>query len=165
MARTVLLLLLMAPLAARAQTIERQVLGAAGGSMTAGGILHAYTVGEPCTTPLWDGELYLTQGFHQTAGFSVLIADAMNGMELRAFPNPTRNAVHLELTANAHRLVDVTVHDALGKWVMASPTLATGPGIARSTVDLSAFAAGTYIIRLLDSEGAWTRSIRVEKLH
>ncbi len=59
--------LMLLPVIAFCQTLDREVVGAEGESMTAGGLIIDYTVGEPMMSTATAGALIITEGFQQPA--------------------------------------------------------------------------------------------------
>lgn len=88
--KLIIIALLLGVISVKAQTIERQVIGAAGTSITDGSVIVDFTVGEQSITTITDGNSILIQGFHQEP-FSNQILDVEDNNILDGFtlyPNP-----------------------------------------------------------------------------
>jgi hypothetical protein len=163
--RTLAPLLALLPLLAQAQSIERQVIGSVGTTTTVGNLMHTHTVGEMSTTLLADGELILTQGFHQGTNLTVHLVEPAVGLHVHAYPNPTMDRVFLDLVLDRDLALFITVFDMAGKRLSESREEVTTTGLTRREVDLSTYAPGAYFIRLTDRSGQLGRTIKVEKMH
>ncbi|MEM0963610.1 MAG: penicillin acylase family protein, partial [Bacteroidota bacterium] len=69
------------------------------------------------------------------------------------FPNPSAGVVTVPFRLDAPAEVEVAVFDALGRRVAVVATGAHAEGAHEAAVDVSALAAGVYVVRLM-SEGA-----------
>jgi peptidoglycan/xylan/chitin deacetylase (PgdA/CDA1 family) len=78
---------------------------------------------------------------------------------LRVFPSPTRGPVTLQATTTTADAV-LTVHDMLGREVHRAVVAA--PGAATHHLDLGTYAAGLYLVRLVDGGRATTRTVTVQ---
>lgn len=71
------------------------VVAASGGSMTSGGKNLSFTLGEVMVTTLTTATVSLTQGFQQPGIIVTGTDEGVPGLQVEAWPNPVRTAVHL----------------------------------------------------------------------
>jgi len=69
--------------------------------------------------------------------------------QIATYPNPTRDMVNVELPGS----FNYTICDILGSQILHSSAL------NKATIDLSAFASGTYIIQIRNNSGTFTGKI------
>ena len=127
-----------------AQELSQTVIGSAGGYFSApgGGNLH-FTVGEIAVARTENGPV-LERGFHHGLSSETTTSTwsaRRSELKLAAFPNPTDGAV----TLTGDWLPDdrLEVRDVFGRVLLQRTA-----GVARETVDLSSYPAGTYILTL-----------------
>jgi len=143
---------------AQAQNIKREVAATAGGTQEALGFgsLH-WTLGEPIIETRTQGNVRLTQGFHQLQVSTVDAAEPEAGsLVLTVFPNPTSNILHVE-TAHSGPL-DWQLLDVSGR-LLATQTLREAGHLA---IDLQPFPAGVYLLRI-GAESHFARTFKVVK--
>lgn len=75
--------------------------------------------------------------------------------EINAYPNPTKNKVSLDLLDNAYTEARLT--DALGKELVVKKLSTTDQKVV---FDLSLYASGIYIIKLMGNKGTSVRVIK-----
>ena len=126
-----------------AQTIDLEVVGSAGDTRQhpSFGSLH-WTVGEPVVETIQQGQVRLTQGFHQT-NYNLIVADespAKPDWALKLFPNPTAEVVTLE-TAYTGEL-NIVLADVNGQMLSTQKI----SGVGTNIFDLKAYPAGTYLL-------------------
>lgn len=129
------------------QSVSNQVVAVAGFSGTNGGHLLDFTVGELAVTTVGSGPHQVTQGFHQTYTETVSLQEAGDvTLHIRVFPNPATEYVNIALTGEKTMDITAAVYDSQGK------LLYTGnhPQAQLFRIDLQAFAAGTYYVRLTE---------------
>ncbi|HRC33067.1 MAG TPA: T9SS type A sorting domain-containing protein [Bacteroidia bacterium] len=139
-----------------AQTIQRSVIGSAGGTTTAGSITLSSTVGETFTNKLTTANGSIKQGFQQG---NILIARIANTelpatiseaktiapekveteLMLNIFPNPTTDFVNIATETDEQ--INLTVIDAQGKIIKQLQHSST-----QTQIDFTQLTAGTYFI-------------------
>lgn len=134
----------------------QDLLSAAGAGFETGSLSIAFTIGEPVIATGSSPDLYLTQGFHQPPDdFSTSVADVMHpGVEVIAFPNPSRDEVTIQVSGIGTPLA-VEVFDAAGRSVLVRSSF-----IARTRLDASALASGTYHARIT-AQGAYLTTVQL----
>jgi hypothetical protein len=152
------------PVALTAQTAERQVIGSAGNFTALTDIQVSSTVGEVVVaTASVAGTITLTQGFQQADGGNVGIDEPELGFSMNAYPNPTRNSVILDFTADRNLEVEIGLFDLQGKSFPLNETKLNISGNVKHSVDLSGMAAGNYFIKLTNGDGKLNRAIKIQK--
>ena len=78
---------------------QQQVAASSGGTFNGNSISVSFTVGEPVINTLLQGNVMVTQGFHQPH-LTVTALDEAKGVALniKAWPNPTTHFVQLEIS-------------------------------------------------------------------
>lgn len=151
------------PMALVAQTAERQVIGSAGGFATATGLQVSNTVGETITATGTSGSVILTQGFQQSSTNQVGIEETTLGFAMKAYPNPTHNAVMLDFSAQQDMQLNIGVFNTQGMQVLPAGQLNVSGNMLHS-IDMAAFATGNYFVYLTDKNGKLNKSILIQKV-
>ena len=157
--------ILICPLMALAQSIERDVVASGGAYETSANMSLSYTVGEPVIETKSTSSIVLTQGFQQTNVEPVGIEVPAKNLSISAYPNPTASRVVLELETAKEKEVSVQVFDVQGKALKAPVTKEALRGEQRFTIDLSEYAAGTYMLGLTNTKGKRLHTIKVQKIY
>lgn len=121
-----------------AQSLPQQVFSPAGSHASPTGFDIAWTFGEPLTFTYPQTSTILTQGFHQPEINVVAISEAQ-APAIRIYPNPTQQLVFLEQAAGA----TYTLYTLTGQ------LLRSGVLEEKTAIDLSTYAAATYMLRVL----------------
>ncbi len=152
-------------LASNAQSLDRQVIGSAGGYEEQGGYSLSFTVGEPVVETAISGTLVLTQGFQQPDDVTVGINDVVKiDMDYSIFPNPTANQLTVQLTADKVVEVYISLHDMLGKELSQLNRKVLVDGVTQQQYDLTSLAAANYMLVLSDKEGNMLGQFKIQKL-
>ena len=127
----------------------------------------SYTIGELALVNTATGNnSMLTQGFHQPDKFTIV---SINNPEMLAgatvYPNPADQNVTLEMSGQRLKEYVVDLYDASGRKVSATLKLKQIPGTMQYTIPLTGLSAGTYVIRVISTDGLEQRSFRINKLH
>ena len=153
------------PLALFAQSIERQVIGATGSYTATGTIQASSTVGEAVVATGTSGAIVLTQGFQQPGGSGeVGIDEPELGFSMNAYPNPSADAIIIDFNVDKQLNIQIGLFNAEGRSYVLPESKLVVSGSMKHTVDLSAFAAGNYFIRITDDEGKLNSSIKIQKV-
>ncbi len=101
------------------------------------------------------GEYYVDDvNYVQTSAGGIGMGELAEGA-LRVFPNPTDQAVSVMLPQGISQQADVRVLDVAGN-VVARPSIWTARAMR---IDLSALAAGVYLLRIADGENQWIERV------
>jgi hypothetical protein len=153
------------PLLALGQSVERQVIASSGQFASGGGYSHSYTLGETATLTLTEEALILTQGFQQSAQSSVSIEEPELDLSVNAFPNPTQDAITIDLTSSQLLTIQVELFDAAGRSIPAGQSMVKVTGRTQMHIDLKTQAPGSYFVRLSDIEGKMNKTIQIKKVN
>lgn len=140
-----------------AQSLEKQVIGAAGASVSNGSISLDFTVGEAAVTTLSQANFILTQGFHQ----GEMMTTSVNGLPVsvayKIFPNPTADKLWLEMTGDELDLY-VLLYTEIGQPLSLTKRHIKGVGQWQDHFDLSKVSTGLYLLVFTDANGNWLAS-------
>ena len=166
MKNLLLLLALIATTTLMAQVqLERQVVSSGGQSTSSGNLHLEYTIGEPAVATLSSATLILTQGFQQPTQKPVGIEVPEWNADIKAFPNPTADAIILEVSASDRLDLLIELFDMQGRQVPGTGIRMNVDGTATTTIDFSGMAAGQYLVRLHDKNSNLHRTITVQKVN
>ena len=144
-----------------AQTISRQVIGAAGSNNEN----LSFTVGEMAIETAVSGSFILTQGFHQPEDGTVSIDQPLSfAVDYRLYPNPTRDHLTLELTGDETAMIEVGITDMRGRDIRSAESLQLLPGLTEMNLDVSSLATASYMVVLRSESGEVLQTIRFNKL-
>ena len=148
------------------QSIERSVIGAAGGYAETVGISGSSTVGEIATTTASNGGIILTQGFQQPVeGDFTSIRQPDVQIGYRIFPNPTTDRLNIELSSSENLDIEMSLVDMQGRAVGGLQESFLLVGSVQRQWDLSSLSEGTYVLRFYESDGSMMQAIRIQKSH
>jgi len=117
-----------------------------------------WSIGEPIIETVSSTNNYLTQGFLQPSYIIVTaIDDYSNTKGITSFPNPC-SAV-LNISHADFKVVDIEMLDASGQ-VLLKKTL-TG---SQNELDLNAFAAGFYFLRVYGADNNLIKVLKIDKV-
>lgn len=134
-----LLLLLLLTSVASAQSISKQVIGAAGKTQTNATSKLSWTVGEPVVGLMTAGGNQLGNGYYPALNLQVLgVEDNLLEMQLRVYPNPTSHLLHV--THPELNSFGITIVDLNGK------QLYSGNINKEEPLDVSGFTQGMYLV-------------------
>lgn len=163
MKNLIILLAIVLPTMVFAQSIERQVIGSAGGSATTASLQVSYTIGETVTSTGTSSNIIITQGFQQPEGGSVGINLVETGLSVEAYPNPTSDQVILQVETTKLITIDVLLLDLLGQSTGIEMTDLEISGTTTETVDISSLPSGHYMI-ILQNEDGMIGTIKMHKV-
>ena len=146
-----------------AQSIERQVISGSGASYTAGNISIDQTVGEAVISTASNSNIIITQGFHQPENsVTISIPETDRMVDLKVYPNPTNDQIFLNITKVEAESLKLRMIDLNGKMLLNKANISPIGNI--QTLDMSAFAAGTYFLLIYDEEGSAVEQFKIELL-
>ena len=134
-----LLLVLLISSIGQAQSISKQVIGAAGKTQTAGNSKLSWTLGEPVVGLMTAGGNQLGNGYYPALNLQALsVEDIDMNVQIKLYPNPTSQALyvsHPELNS-----FGITIVDLNGKQVYAGTINKDEP------LDVSNYTQGMYLV-------------------
>jgi Secretion system C-terminal sorting domain len=145
-------------------SLERQVIGSAGGENSAGNLSVSYTVGEAMIETIASGTLILTQGFQQPTDEAVGISIPEFEVEISAYPNPTGDVVILEIQTVEDIDLMLEIRDILGRKVLVDGKKLIISGLLREEIDFSPLPSGNYFIVLRTLDNSIVKSIKIQKV-
>jgi hypothetical protein len=149
----------------QAQSIERQVIGAAGSFQTASWGSLSSTSGEAVVSTLTAGSNVLTQGFQQPLISDVMVYDiVLNNFSVQVYPNPASDIINVVInTNNADKHYSVTVFDLPGQRLdIPSQDISNGKQ-THILIDIHQLAAATYMIMVADENNKQVKAIKFTK--
>ncbi len=162
MKHLIFLLFCIAFISIEAQTLEKQTLSNAGGFGENENLSLEWTLGEMRVNKLSNGNLVLTEGFHQGNDLSVGIIEE-EGFHLNIFPNPTQDKIELVIESQLSTDFFIELYDLKGSKILDK--LVFKDGSRQSEIDLSAFENGFYILVLNDKNSQKRYEWKVEKIN
>lgn len=143
-----------------AQSLDRQLIGSAGGSFLATNIDLSFSVGEAVTQTFTTGSVIVTQGFQQSiAGTPPVSTQELSlDNDFSYYPNPVTNALFLKFGNRDSDLdLDIRVFDLKGN-LLYQKSEDVKQGFGRTIeLDMSQLSMGSYILNIKDKGGAQSR--------
>jgi hypothetical protein len=122
-----------------AQSISKQVIGAAGKTQSNANLKVSYTVGEPVVGLMTTGGNQLGNGYYPAMDLQALsVEDNVMGVQLRVYPNPTSQSLYVSHPDMSS--FRVTIVDLNGK------QLYSGTIIKEEPLDVSNYTQGMYLV-------------------
>jgi hypothetical protein len=138
----------------KAQSVERWVIGSAGGSYYDG--VHDFemdfTVGELMVTTETNVNNTLTQGFQQPQNplSWVSVQDySENPSHVILYPNPVIDQLNLSIQNAKSGEYRIMVYDVIGQLLIDNTISAGFDGTARANLDFNSYATGNYYVRII----------------
>ena len=142
----IFLILVVLPLNLFCQSNRPEVLASSGGSGDNAEFSMSWTLGEVFMNEFSNGNLILTQGFHQ-GGFSstaTSINDPLSILEITAFPNPVSDVLRIHIQNDQSDLLfKIEAYDILGAKIIDEYVKEN-----IHEINFSSLAAGTYLVRV-----------------
>ena len=118
----------------QAQSIERQVIGAAGTTLVGNELLLDYTLGEIAINTIHTEDVILTQGFHQLP-YAVITIDPDPPTVFSLYPNPTSGLVIIE----GEGIQQTELYSISGQKVFQTQ---------ENRFDISHLSSGVYLVKI-----------------
>ena len=151
-----LLLLLLISSIGQAQSISKQVIGAAGKTQSNGNSKLSWTVGEPIVGLMTAGGNQLGNGYYPALNLQALsVEDNALDVQLRVYPNPTSQSLYV-----SHPEINsfgITIVDLNGK------QLYSGTINKEEPLDVSGYMQGMYIITIENTSTNKKNSYKIIK--
>ena len=124
---------------ASAQSISKQVIGAAGKNQSNGNSKLSWTVGEPVVGIMTAGGNQLGNGYYPALNLQALsVEDNVLDVQLKVYPNPTSQSLYV--SHPDMNSVGITIVDLKGKKVYAGTINKEEP------LDVSGYTQGMYLV-------------------
>ena len=140
----------------QAQSISKQVIGAAGKTQSNGNSKLSWTVGEPVVGLMTAGGNQLGNGYYPALNLQALsVEDNALDVQLRVYPNPTSQSLYV-----SHPEINsfgITIVDLNGK------QLYSGTINKEEPLDVSGYMQGMYIITIENTSTNKKNSYKIIK--
>lgn len=154
----ILTLLLLGGLALHAQDASPSVLGSAGTTSQTGTVEISWTLGEMAIASLDAPQAQLTQGFHQPQIVVTVLADAFpDTWEVKAFPNPVSEILHVRWNASNHP-VHLRFTNLSGQVLFQHQV----ENANATQFQVSDYPQGSYFLEVFDQHGSHAKTFKVE---
>lgn len=157
-----LLLFLLAAGIVKGQSLDREVIAAAGDYFVTPALSVSWTLGEPVTETVSNEFMMLTQGFQQGEKITLTtIKDPLARLfDIKVFPNPTSDVVNISINSEKDEILTVQIYSLTGEKVLSEKT-----SDKNIRLNLSDLAAANYLlsVRKLNGELITTYSINKTK--
>ena len=145
-----------------AQSVDRQLIGSAGGSFSTANINLSFSVGEAVIGTFTEGSIIISQGFQQAeagaSGGGVGTVELLLNNDFSAYPNPVKNNLFLDFTSIGSDLdLNIMVYDLNGNLVFEQSAQVYKDVGGTVKLNMDRLSAGAYIVRLKDKSGSESR--------
>tara|TARA_R110002110_G_scaffold109753_4_gene273632 strand:- start:7052 stop:7540 length:489 start_codon:yes stop_codon:yes gene_type:complete len=158
-----LLIILFLPTVLLGQSIERQVIGSAGGVMKSQNICISYTIGEAFVSYHNNGNILMSEGFQQgeiTQLTDIGIEEEDDGIDIEIYPNPTTGSVTLKIEEkDIESKYTVAVFNIENKLLFMDVCNGTDKYL---NIDMTGYAPGLYIVGV--AYGIKNKVVLIEKI-
>ena len=148
-----------------AQQLSPSVLAVSGGTARTPTMILDWTVGESVVETVTASNRLYTQGFHQPlllVSEQPNIPDADAGYKFTVVPNPVVSSLRIDITAPESSLLQLFLTDLRGHQF----NLPVVPANTTSMqIDMTAYPAGTYLLRIGKADGPLLKSYKIVKAH
>jgi hypothetical protein len=162
-----ILLFIAAASCLRAQTIERQVTGAAGAYQLASWGSLSATVGEAVINTSSSGSLVLTQGFQQPTQTDVAVYRLPgDNVSVKVFPVPAVDEINVVINPGGNDAqYSVVIFDMPGSQIRV-PCQNLNNGKETSLLfDIRSIATGSYVMLITDERNTQVKAIKFTKIN
>lgn len=143
--KRILISLLILCQAAIAQTVSKQVIGAAGKTQSTGNAKLSWTVGEPVVGLMTAGGNQLGNGYHPAMDLQALSIESNDlDLQIKVYPNPTSQMLYV--SHPKQNTFSVQIVDLNGKLLYGGSITKEQP------LDVSNYSQGIYLITVEDKE-------------
>lgn len=143
------------------QIASNDVVAAAGDYFRSTNYNMSWTIGECITETYVSGENILNQGFQQSTYVITAVQQfALNGITVKAFPNPTTNFINvsIETTVINGGVYVLELFDAQGKLLLTDKL-----NEKQGQLDMSGFIKGTYLLSVSNQDCTKRQTFKIEK--
>jgi hypothetical protein len=143
------LILLICPFLLNAQSVDRSVVGAFGGTITVGSITSSSSIGE-LNVDHYDGNFFVQQGFIQAEQWSFVgTEEDLNSESLNLYPNPSSTNFTIDFSNAGDFDGQIQVFDLNGKLIYTD----NSDFQSHLVVDATAWIPGIYFVRIVSGAG------------
>ncbi len=154
--------------AASSQNVQLspEVFSSQGGNFIGADFELSYTIGElAAISTITSGDITLTQGFHQPDKFTIIsIRPLEEELGAEIFPNPSSEMAQIKISSSEFYCLNIELYDAAGR-MLRSEKVKQFPGEQLYTLPTSDLAVGTYLVRLINSDGSAKKTLRLNKIY
>jgi len=143
-------------LAATAQQIDRTVIATAGDNMLGVDVQLEWTLGETIVETFSNDEIMLTQGFQQ-GEMIILNVSEQKSINVSVFPNPTFGKVNIQLPEKSD--FNLKLYSLNGACLLDENLEGD-----KHIVSIDKFAAGIYLVNLMDNKTNTNYQYKINKL-
>ena len=118
---------------------SQEVISTQGDSYTDSSASIDYTIGEVLTSTLDNNGYLVTQGFHQISWSILSSNNILNEVDIKIFPNPTRDLLHVQLSNNEMPQM-LSLYDLAGNKVLEVENA--------DELNVTSIAAGVYTLSI-----------------
>jgi hypothetical protein len=159
----VLILILFSVTVAKTQQLSHQVLLPAAGVIYTGGISYSQTIGEEAVELFISPDYILTQGFQQPR-LTLLPGVAPLGTGVKAYPNPAKDFINIELFGEKGRSFRISVSNISGSIVYSSDLCFDSKYWYIQEIPIISLSNGLYIVQVASLDGVIRRIFKIEKM-
>ncbi len=145
------------------QQLSHQVLLPAAGVIYTGGITYSQTIGETAVAIFTSSDYVLTQGFQQPR-LSFLPGVAPAGTGVKAYPNPVRDFVNIELFGETGRSFRITMSNFNGTVLYSTDINFESKYWYIQEIPVTSLSSGLYFINVVSRDGVVRRAFKIEKI-
>jgi hypothetical protein len=145
------------------QQLSQQVLLPAAGVIFTGSISYSQTIGEVAVEIIKSSDYTLTQGFQQPK-ITILPGVPPPGTGVKAYPNPVRDYVNIEVFGEKGRSFRITVSNTSGIIVYSTYLTFNSKYWYIQEIPVANFSSGLYFIQVVSTDGVLRRAFKVEKI-
>lgn len=142
------------------QRLSPEVTASSGEHFTGVNTQLSWTIGETMIETFPLGSSQLTQGFHQSNIIVTTVTSLPENFQAKVFPNPTSNFLNIEWTEISDSL-SLSLYDVTGKQLLFQMTL---DQTLSKMLDLSAYAAGSYVLHLRNQNKKTNKTFIIIKI-
>lgn len=154
----VIIMLLTVGFFSYSQQLHHEMISSQGGSsVTQGGYVVRYTVGQQSVTGTSSVGYVVQQGFQQS-NWSKLVSSNTISVITTVYPNPFTERVNFSFSISPGSVLDVLVFDVLGRLVH-SESVENDSNLV--SIDLKKLSSAEYLVML--SSGSYTHSAKIIK--
>jgi type IX secretion system substrate protein len=142
------------------QSVSPEVTASAGDHFSGTNVQLSWTIGEIMVETYVNDMNQLTQGFHQANLIVSAVEDQIEWVQINVFPNPTSNILNIEWSENeaSHTM---SLYDASGKLLMSQKK---SYQFMPDSLDLSAYPAGSYLLRFTNHNKNQVKTFKILKI-